>query len=171
MRISDELTGFFPLLDTQCSKVRASHLLIVDLSFGLTFLSSFSCTPAVTIRGTQSSFLFTICSSRPLTTSCPFTVLGGLLSAHQFASSSPSNPRPDFALSWYNGELLHLAEDLGKRLLPAFRTLTGIPYARVSFFVSFQTRRDLEPVLTQGCLLFRSSVSVTGQSSKRCLSS
>ena len=32
---------------------------------------------------------------------------------------------------WYNGELVGLAEELGKRLLPAFETSTGIPYPRV----------------------------------------
>jgi len=56
-------------------------------------------------------------------------VLGGLLSAHIFASK----PGQQFFLSWYRGELLSLAHDLGKRLLPAFHTPTGIPYARVRF--------------------------------------
>ena len=54
-------------------------------------------------------------------------VLGGLLSAHQWATK----PNQAFYLPWYNGELLSLAHDLGKRLLPAFNTQTGIPYARV----------------------------------------
>ena len=55
-------------------------------------------------------------------------VLGGLLSAHRFASA-PGQP---FYIQWYRGQLLSLAHDLGKRLLPAFKTPTGIPYARVS---------------------------------------
>lgn len=55
-------------------------------------------------------------------------VLGGLLSAHIFASEVGSS----FHLAWYHGELLKLAHDLGERLLPAFATPTGIPYARVS---------------------------------------
>jgi mannosidase alpha-like ER degradation enhancer 1 len=55
-------------------------------------------------------------------------VLGGLLSAHIFASKAGQH----FFLPWYGGELLSLAHDLGKRLLPAFSTPTGIPYARVS---------------------------------------
>jgi Glycosyl hydrolase family 47 len=32
----------------------------------------------------------------------------------------------------YDGQLLHLALDLGKRLLPAFGTSTGLPYPRVN---------------------------------------
>lgn len=35
-------------------------------------------------------------------------------------------------MPWYKGELLNMAKDLGYRLLPAFNTTTGIPYARVS---------------------------------------
>jgi mannosidase alpha-like ER degradation enhancer 1 len=32
----------------------------------------------------------------------------------------------------YRGRLLEMALDLGKRLLPAFNTVTGLPYARVN---------------------------------------
>jgi hypothetical protein len=49
----------------------------------------------------------------------------GLLSGHQYASKG------DFQISWYKGELLKMAVDLGERLLPAFQTPTGLPYARV----------------------------------------
>ncbi|ELU43139.1 ER degradation-enhancing alpha-mannosidase-like 1 [Rhizoctonia solani AG-1 IA] len=55
--------------------------------------------------------------------------MGGLLSAHIFAADKEE--RWGFGIPWYNDELLHLAYDLGKRLLPAFRTNTGIPFARV----------------------------------------
>jgi len=57
-------------------------------------------------------------------------VLGGLLSAHIYASN------PDLlggrTLSNYNGELLSLAVDLADRLLPAFSSPTGIPYPRIN---------------------------------------
>ena len=33
---------------------------------------------------------------------------------------------------WYHDELLTMAKEVGDRLLPAFNTTTGIPYARVS---------------------------------------
>ncbi|KAB5594202.1 Alpha mannosidase-like protein [Ceratobasidium theobromae] len=56
--------------------------------------------------------------------------MGGLLSGHMFASDSAG--RWGFGLPWYNNELLDLAYDLGKRLLPAFKTRTGIPYARTN---------------------------------------
>ncbi|KAL4116401.1 hypothetical protein PRIC2_011855 [Phytophthora ramorum] len=56
-------------------------------------------------------------------------VVGGLVSAHMLAS-------PDhFGLmdeQEYRGELLQLALDLGRRLLPAFDTPTGIPVHRVN---------------------------------------
>jgi mannosidase alpha-like ER degradation enhancer 1 len=54
-------------------------------------------------------------------------VLGGLLSAHLFATRAGP-----FQLPWYRGELLAMAYDLGQRFLPAFSTPTGLPYARVS---------------------------------------
>lgn len=81
--------------------------------------------------------------------------VGGLLSAHLFAVGDlpirihrpqehtpkpearrqPSHGDPGF--DWpngfrYDGQLLRLALDLGKRLLPAFNTPTGIPYPRVN---------------------------------------
>jgi hypothetical protein len=72
--------------------------------------------------------------------------LGGLLSAHLFAVGDLPirgyHPR-SMAVSdtdgilWkngliYDGQLLRLAHDLGKRLLPAFQTTTGLPYPRVN---------------------------------------
>lgn len=69
--------------------------------------------------------------------------LGALLSAHIFATDGvirsqykgPSEHKhmfSSFVLPWYRGELLGLALDLGRRLLPAFDTPTNLPYARVS---------------------------------------
>ncbi|KAK4056367.1 hypothetical protein OIO90_002510 [Microbotryomycetes sp. JL221] len=54
-------------------------------------------------------------------------MLGGLLSGHLLAT----DPTKGYALPWYSGQLLTLATDLGNRLLPAFNTPTGIPYARI----------------------------------------
>lgn len=34
-------------------------------------------------------------------------------------------------MQWYKDELLHMAKDLGLRLLPAFNTSSGLPYPRV----------------------------------------
>ena len=63
-------------------------------------------------------------------------VLGGLLSAHMMAidpklgiyggGGSIKVPEP------YDGRLLELAKDLGIRMLPAFDTITGIPYGTVN---------------------------------------
>ncbi|RVE42316.1 hypothetical protein evm_013029 [Chilo suppressalis] len=56
-------------------------------------------------------------------------MLGGLLSAHVLTMALKSEVP---ALQWYNGELLAMAEDLGRRLLPAFNTSTGIPHGRIN---------------------------------------
>ena len=66
-------------------------------------------------------------NTRPQVFEVTIRVLGGLLSAHIFASRR----NQPFYLQWYKDELLHMAHDLGNRLLPAFSTPTGIPYARV----------------------------------------
>ena len=63
--------------------------------------------------------------------------LGGLLSAHLFAVGSlPGLPKEHdgkMKMFTYNDELLHLAEDLGRRLLPALtKSPTGIPYPRIN---------------------------------------
>ncbi|ERN01444.1 alpha-mannosidase I MNS4 isoform X1 [Amborella trichopoda] len=55
-------------------------------------------------------------------------VLGGLLSAHLIASDYATGMKVDS----YDDQLLHVAEDLGQRLLPAFETPTGIPFGSVN---------------------------------------
>lgn len=55
----------------------------------------------------------------------------GLLSSHILAEYLQQR---DGVLTWYRGELLHMAKDVGYRLLPAFNTTTGIPHARVCPF-------------------------------------
>ncbi|CDO74074.1 Glycoside Hydrolase Family 47 protein [Trametes cinnabarina] len=67
-------------------------------------------------------------NTKPQVFETTIRVLGGLLSGHIFAEK-PGQP---FHLPWYKGELLQLAYDLGVRLLPAFNTLTGLPYARIN---------------------------------------
>lgn len=74
-------------------------------------------------------------NTKPQVFETTIRVLGGLLSGHMFASQ-PSQP---FYLPWYRGQLLNMAYDLGKRLLPAFATPTGLPYARVSVIRIGQT--------------------------------
>ncbi|EAU84717.2 ER degradation-enhancing alpha-mannosidase-like 1 [Coprinopsis cinerea okayama7 len=67
-------------------------------------------------------------NTKPQVFETTIRVLGGLLSGHLYASQ-PDQP---FYLPWYRGQLLELAYDLGDRLLPAFSTPTGIPYARIN---------------------------------------
>lgn len=68
-------------------------------------------------------------------------MLGGLLSAHILAKSIQNQTDHSIrhvdsasrhTLDWYDSELLDLAENLGRRLLPAFDSKTGIPYSRVN---------------------------------------
>ncbi|MCJ1479211.1 alpha mannosidase-like protein [Lambiella insularis] len=75
--------------------------------------------------------------------------VGGLLSAHLFAVGelpiAGYDPRESVTMDsagkkkirWskdflYDGQLLRLAQNLGERLLPAFSTVTGLPYPRVN---------------------------------------
>ncbi|KAG5358170.1 ER degradation-enhancing alpha-mannosidase-like protein 1 [Yarrowia sp. B02] len=72
--------------------------------------------------------------------------LGGLLSAHTYASS----PDLGMEIAGYQGELLKLATDLGDRLLRAFEGVEhGIPHPRVNL------RRGIRPVggkyITDAC--------------------
>ncbi|KAG5152287.1 hypothetical protein AAZX31_10G169700 [Glycine max] len=55
-------------------------------------------------------------------------VLGGLLSAHLIATDYATGMR----VPLYDNQLLNLAEDLARRLLPAFDTPTGIPFGSVN---------------------------------------
>ncbi|GMF37668.1 unnamed protein product [Phytophthora fragariaefolia] len=56
-------------------------------------------------------------------------LLGGLLSSHLFAVNEKLKLFPE---GGYDGALLRLAVDLGDRLMPAFDTVTGIPYGTVN---------------------------------------
>ncbi|KAG6918936.1 hypothetical protein DXG01_010591 [Tephrocybe rancida] len=67
-------------------------------------------------------------NTKPQVFETTIRVLGGLLSGHIFANQTGQ----PFHLPWYRGELLQMAHDLGKRLLPAFNTPTGLPYARIN---------------------------------------
>ncbi|XP_041049029.1 ER degradation-enhancing alpha-mannosidase-like protein 3 isoform X1 [Carcharodon carcharias] len=56
-------------------------------------------------------------------------VLGGLLGGHVMATMLKSHGNK---MTWYKDELLHMARDVGYRLLPAFNTTSGLPYPRVN---------------------------------------
>ncbi|KAF7385526.1 hypothetical protein HZH68_013956 [Vespula germanica] len=56
-------------------------------------------------------------------------VVGGLLSAHLLSRKAGVSLEPGWPC---NGPLLRLAEDMAKRLLPAFDTPTGMPYGTVN---------------------------------------
>ncbi|XP_061593645.1 ER degradation-enhancing alpha-mannosidase-like protein 3 isoform X1 [Cololabis saira] len=56
-------------------------------------------------------------------------VLGGLLGGHSMAVMLKERGQ---SMQWYQDELLHMAKDIGLRLLPAFNTSSGLPYPRVN---------------------------------------
>ena len=69
--------------------------------------------------------------------------LGSLLSTYQYLDRLPDTPKEQAKaipglgpikvdLKQYRGRILELAVDLGNRMMPAFETQTGLPYARVN---------------------------------------
>lgn len=52
----------------------------------------------------------------------------GLLGAHVMADLLRQRGQ---RMPWYRDELLHMARELGHRLLPAFNTTSGLPYPKV----------------------------------------
>jgi ER degradation enhancer, mannosidase alpha-like 1 len=64
---------------------------------------------------------------------CNIRLLGGLISAHLLAKDYISQLKDRL----YHDQLLHLAISLGNRLLPAFETPTGLPYAWINLKVRF----------------------------------
>jgi len=60
--------------------------------------------------------------------------LGALLSTHQTLDRMTDGEAKGYGtdVRRYKGRMLELAHDLGRRFLPAFNTITGIPYARVN---------------------------------------
>lgn len=56
-------------------------------------------------------------------------IVGGLISAHMLSHKAGVELEPGWPC---NGPLLRLAEDVAKRLLPAFDTRTGMPYGTVN---------------------------------------
>ncbi|KAL1334010.1 hypothetical protein HN51_062891 [Arachis hypogaea] len=77
---------------------------------------------------------------------CNIRVLGGLVSAHLLASDSSKK----LFQGTYNNQLLFLAEDLGKRFLPAFDTPTGLPYAWINLKYGVMENETTE-TSTSGC--------------------
>lgn len=55
-------------------------------------------------------------------------VFRGLLGGHSMAVMLKETSQH---MQWYQDELLHMAKDVGLRLLPAFNTSSGLPYPRV----------------------------------------
>lgn len=85
----------------------------------------------------------------------------GLLSAHVLANTLKYEVP---ALQWYNGELLAMAEDLGRRLLPSFNTSTGIPHGKVSvlnIFIRTQKWYDFHGMYLVIFIIIVKSVTMT----------
>ncbi|XP_017777987.1 PREDICTED: ER degradation-enhancing alpha-mannosidase-like protein 3 [Nicrophorus vespilloides] len=80
-------------------------------------------------------------------------VLGGLLSGHILAEYLKQRAG---IMQWYNAELLDMAKDVGYRLLPAFNTTTGIPYARVN--LKYGIKSDNSEAAKETCTACAGSV-------------
>jgi mannosidase alpha-like ER degradation enhancer 1 len=80
---------------------------------------------------------------------CNIRVLGGLISAHLLAI----DPNNRLIQGSYNNQLLRLAEDLGKRFLPAFETPTGLPYAWINLKNGVMENETTE-TSTSGCGMY-----------------
>ncbi|KAK3035802.1 hypothetical protein RJ639_034618 [Escallonia herrerae] len=77
---------------------------------------------------------------------CNIRVLGGLVSAHLLATDSTNR----LVQGTYKNELLVLAENLGRRFLPAFDTPTGLPYAWINLKYGVLENETTE-TSTSGC--------------------
>ncbi|KAL9439262.1 hypothetical protein AB3S75_024841 [Citrus x aurantiifolia] len=77
---------------------------------------------------------------------CNIRVLGGLVSAHILATDSANR----LVQGSYKNQLLTLAEDLGRRFLPAFDTPTGLPYAWINLKYGVMENETTE-TSTSGC--------------------
>ncbi|XP_038688325.1 alpha-mannosidase I MNS5 isoform X2 [Tripterygium wilfordii] len=77
---------------------------------------------------------------------CNIRVLGGLVSAHILATDSANR----LIKGHYKNQLLILAEDLGRRFLPAFDTPTGLPYAWINLKYGVMKKETTE-TSTSGC--------------------
>ncbi|XP_021292127.1 alpha-mannosidase I MNS5 [Herrania umbratica] len=77
---------------------------------------------------------------------CNIRLLGGLISAHILATDSTNR----LVHGSYKVQLLNLAEDLGRRFLPAFDTPTGLPYAWINLKYGVMENETTE-TSTSGC--------------------
>ncbi|PSS07817.1 Alpha-mannosidase [Actinidia chinensis var. chinensis] len=77
---------------------------------------------------------------------CNIRVLGGLVSAHILATDSTNR----LIQGNYKNQLLSLADDLGRRFLPAFDTPTGLPYAWINLKYGVMENETTE-TSTSGC--------------------
>uniref|UniRef100_I1P452 alpha-1,2-Mannosidase n=1 Tax=Oryza glaberrima TaxID=4538 RepID=I1P452_ORYGL len=84
---------------------------------------------------------------------CNIRLLGGLISGHILAKEHISHLKD----GPYQDQLLHLAENLGSRFLPAFETPTGLPYAWINlkpcnyFFQYGVMENETTETSTSGC--------------------
>ena len=79
----------------------------------------------------------------------------GLLGGHSMAVMLKEGGQN---MQWYQDELLHMAKDLGLRLLPAFNTSSGLPYPRVRPLHTIQNLTQIKlrnkPTRTVVCLMW-----------------
>lgn len=69
----------------------------------------------------------------------PLNLPRGLLGAHVMADLLRQRGE---RMQWYRDELLHMAKELGHRLLPAFNTTSGLPYPKVFLIFTVEYYRS-----------------------------
>lgn len=82
-------------------------------------------------------YVCAVCISTQMPSTVYCLLSRGLLGAHVMADLLRERGE---RMQWYRDELLHMAKELGHRLLPAFNTTSGLPYPKVflvSVLVSF----------------------------------
>lgn len=85
-------------------------------------------------------------------------VLGALLSTFQTLEKMPVN---DGGPGRHKDKILAMALDLGERLLPAFETSTGIPYARVNLKHGIEKGESVETCGLQSIILYHRLIAGT----------
>ena len=121
----------FPMLDDKAGFEHAVREVIERVSFDVdSRVQVFEVTIRMMGGLVRRSHLLGRHHEFPNTDPWPCQLSGHLLATPPGSGNFSSSIR-GYSLPWYNGELLALAHDLGRRLLPAFATQTGIPFARI----------------------------------------
>lgn len=92
-----------------------------------------------------------VCVTTDLTDPAAVILPRGLLGAHVMADLLRQRGE---RMQWYRDELLHMAKELGHRLLPAFNTTSGLPYPKVDCSPGISLQGTTHTVMCASVLFF-----------------